>query len=42
VADDLDQIVLLGGEAYVEVLTREWLDVGRTRAVLDRSEAQVG
>ena len=32
-ADDLDQIVLLGGQADVETLSREWLDVGRTRAV---------
>jgi hypothetical protein len=42
VADDLDQVVLLSGQADVETLSREWLDVGRTRAVLDRSEAQVG
>jgi len=41
VADHLDQIVLLSGEADVKMLAGEWLDVGRTRAVLDRSEAQV-
>jgi hypothetical protein len=42
VADDLDQVVLLSREANVEVLAREWLDVRRACAMLDRSEAQVG
>jgi hypothetical protein len=42
VADDLDQVVLLGRQANVEMLAGERLDVRRACAVLDRSEAQVG
>jgi hypothetical protein len=41
VADDLDQIVLLRGEAYVEAFAGQRLDVRRARAMLDRGESQV-
>jgi hypothetical protein len=41
-ADDLDQVVLLGRQANVKMLARERLDVRRACAMLDRSEAQVG